>query len=268
MQTVRRLIEQGGIYVNARNNNDSGSTPTFHANDVDIMRILIANGAQVNSTDDYGLTPLFTIGWLGTRDKEACCELLLSNNADIEAETRFGSTPLHVAASQGQSEIVRLLLIRQRSRHGREGISSLLVQTDVPYRANALHRAGSTSSAETARLLVEQCRGDDGVLVPACHQIMIAKDWDGCTPLDLARKNTRSTANRAVEYLESFQVLPLAAPPASSDGVAVMLNPRLDDFQHAIATECGELIRTTCCTTEVVVYIVLGYLSPLDVMKR
>ena len=75
-----------------------------------------------------------------------------------------------------------------------------------------------------------------------------------------------------VKYLESFVLLTLAtASPGDHCGLAVTLNLTLDAFQRAIATDCLGLIATMTCSTAVpesAVYIVMGYLSPSDVMKR
>ena len=267
-ETVRRILEQGAD-VNARNKNDSDRTPIFNATDVSIMQMLIANGAQVNLKDDYGWTPLHMVAPKAGRGDVACCEFLLSKNASIEATTRFGSTPLHLAASNSNVKQVDILLAHQRSRHGSAGVGSLLLKTRTTSSRNALHSCALSheGTSGTARLLVEHCRGEDGILLPACHQIMTAKDLAGFTPLDLA-KVRNSTGAEVAEYLEGFTTLPLAASPDAC-GLAVMLNPKLDDFQRAIAIDCSDLIHT--CDLDIpdaAGYIILGYLSSCDVMKR
>ena len=113
--------------------------------------------------------------------------------------------------------------------------------------------------------MVEHCRGEDGILLAACHQIMTAKDTNRLTPLEIAKRISNS---KVVKYLESFTTLPLAASP-DGYGLAVMLNPKLDDFQRAIATDCLDLFHACCFDVpDAAVCIMLGYLSSCDVMKR
>ena len=56
-----------------------------------------------------GWTCLMTAAWNGHLD---ICRLLLDKGAQVEARNKFGLTPLHNAAQQGHVEIVRLLCDR------------------------------------------------------------------------------------------------------------------------------------------------------------
>lgn len=95
-QAVRRLIEQGGIDVNAPDGSGYCRTPIFQAKKSCIIQSLIANGAQVNLQDGNGWTPLHLTIWIERREggRVACCERLLSNNADIMTITQLGNMPL------------------------------------------------------------------------------------------------------------------------------------------------------------------------------
>ena len=278
VQTVRRLIDQGGIDVNARDKYDEGRTPIFYAKKPCIMQMLIVNGAHVNLNDDNEWTPLHYVAVReGRRDNDValCCELLLSNNANILATTHHGNTPLHVATYNSRFGQVARLLTHQRSRQGSAGVGFLLTKTNGgEHGRNALHDCApkyDNNSSKIARFLVEQCRGEDGALSAACHRLMFTEEWHGDTPLGYAKAH--NTNPELVKYLESFVILTLAtsSPDDHDGGLAVTLNPTLDAFQRAIATDCLDLIATTTCSAEVpdaAVYIVMGYLSPSDVMKR
>lgn len=96
---------------------------------------------------------------------------------------------------------------------------------------------------------------------------MIAKDINGCTPVEFARYWHYKEA--LINFLESFTNHVLATSAAHDSAAAVALNPKLDDFQRAIATDCLDLIRPCIeVVPDDALYMVLGHLSPLDVIKR
>ena len=68
----------------------------------------LAAGADVNSKDWYGYTPLHIAAARNSPIEIA--ELLLANGADVNAKDNFGSTPLHIAADEGCESITELLL--------------------------------------------------------------------------------------------------------------------------------------------------------------
>ena len=75
-----------------------------------IDRIIYAldNGADVNTKDWEGLTPLHRAAFY---DHEEAVSLLIKEGADLKARTMvFGYTPLHLAAIQGCRESVSLLV--------------------------------------------------------------------------------------------------------------------------------------------------------------
>ena len=67
-------------------------------------------GSVKNRTDLEGYTPLY-LASEGEYPKDcSVLRLLLERGADVNARTKVGSTPLHMASSRGALEIVRLLL--------------------------------------------------------------------------------------------------------------------------------------------------------------
>lgn len=68
---------------------------------------LIQQGANVNSTDLVGNTPLHFAAMEGHL---RLVEVFLSINAQVNAVTTFGNIPLHYAAGGGHKEVVTLLL--------------------------------------------------------------------------------------------------------------------------------------------------------------
>ena len=69
----------------------------------DMMRMLIAGGADIEAQDVHGETPLFNAYGNGV-------ELLLVEGANIDAVNHGGITPLMSAASTGEVKVVEILL--------------------------------------------------------------------------------------------------------------------------------------------------------------
>jgi serine/threonine protein kinase/ankyrin repeat protein len=79
---------------------------------VDVVKSLLANGANVNELDADGSTPLM-IAAAGTPyllNNLPLVEILIGARASLEARDSRGRTALHRAASEGKTEVVRLLL--------------------------------------------------------------------------------------------------------------------------------------------------------------
>jgi RNA polymerase sigma factor (sigma-70 family) len=118
-----------------------GFTPlalAAHFGHVEVMRVLIARGADVNrvATHRLAVTPLHAA--LFGRQIAAAL-LLIERGADVTLARggtglkRAGWTPLHYAAGLGFTELVRPLLDRgaDPSRHDQEGKTPLDVATDA-----------------------------------------------------------------------------------------------------------------------------------------
>jgi ankyrin repeat protein len=67
---------------------------------------LLAQGADVNTQDDDGLTPLH---WAAKEGNQDIVKLLIAWGADVRVKSRKSLTPLDWAAEQGHQDIVALL---------------------------------------------------------------------------------------------------------------------------------------------------------------
>ena len=83
----------------------------FHAvgsNDIELVEILLAKGANINEEDEYGCTPLFTCVRCGYTHLS---KVLLMNDANVNAVDNWKSSPLHCAARNGHIDILQLLIM-------------------------------------------------------------------------------------------------------------------------------------------------------------
>ncbi len=102
------LIEQGGIDVN-RTRVSGGPTPlhlVLQLNHIEVMKVLLKNGADVNQETDAFHTPFMWAVRLGKPENVA---ILLAHNADINTVSNDVSA-LHIAVGSGNAGMLEFLL--------------------------------------------------------------------------------------------------------------------------------------------------------------
>jgi ankyrin repeat protein len=99
-----------------------GGTPFWIASlscDIEVMHLLIANGANVTETSDDGTTPLMVAAGVGRvagdslipeSDSLAATKLTIDLGNDLNAQNSTGYTALHGTAFYGLDEVARLLV--------------------------------------------------------------------------------------------------------------------------------------------------------------
>ena len=112
--------------------------------DLEALRALIEQGADVNQAEGDGMTALH---WAAKMNDAAAAGLLIEAGATIDAGTRIGGhTPLHVASRSGSASVSRLLLASGTDAD---------VDAETTTGSTALHFAAGGGHADVARLLLE-----------------------------------------------------------------------------------------------------------------
>ncbi len=165
---VNRLIQEGGERLEARGGTFD-RTPLMYAawegRDAVVARLL-ALGADVGLTDTDGNSAAHVAC---VEDNPSVLTLLFDAGASLNARTVKGSTPLMVAAFNGATACVTLLLARG-------GDALELDAQCLDDRRTALHRAARQQHPDIVRLLL---LASADPTIPNIH---------GDTPLDLARR--------------------------------------------------------------------------------
>ena len=109
---VVQLLLDSGADLDRAVNLHSGATRLHWASKVGLLgmvRSLLEAGADVNSQDDKGETPLH---WAarGGNDCSAVAELLLASGAEVDKESNVLTFPLSIAAETGNTKVCSVLL--------------------------------------------------------------------------------------------------------------------------------------------------------------
>ena len=135
--------------------------------DVETVRSLVKQGADVNAAQGDGMTALH---WAAEEGSLELAEVLIQAGARVDALTRLGSyTPLHLASQWGHAAVVKALLAA--------GAGANAPTTTGGVRP--LHFAAESGSVEAVHTLV-----DGGADVNAAEQ-----QW-GHTPLMLGQSQS------------------------------------------------------------------------------
>lgn len=136
-----KILLNNKVQVNAGIERRSALHIAVEKNAINVVELLLKNGANPNTPQVYTETPLHTAAALGNIE---CMRLLLSHGADVRSQ--FGKkrmTALHLAAEDDYSECVKLLL-----KHGAD-VNARNFDGKTP-----LHLACLSQCAETVEILI------------------------------------------------------------------------------------------------------------------
>ncbi len=161
---IRALLKQHVDVNAARPDGSTALLWAVHWNDLETANLLLGAGANANSSDDHGVTPLHQAA---QNANAAMVERLIKAGANPNAAEFSGLSPLMIAAHTGNVQVVKLLL-----DHGAY-VNAKTVET----KSTALMWAVSDRNREVAQVLI------------AAHADVHASTAKGFTPLLYAARN-------------------------------------------------------------------------------
>lgn len=197
---VRSLISDG-LDVNAQDSRYIGAPIHLAAarNESEIVRLLIAAGADCNATSSEGYTAFLYCFFPNFSPRADVAEILIEAGADVNAKREAGSAPLHLAVQWGLSDLVRLLIERgadpnARGHYGKRpihcaitgkevniNIAHYLIENGADVNASAnwghtpLHHAVAGAKTDVVALLLEK-GADANALAAWQHKHIYTRD--------------------------------------------------------------------------------------------
>ena len=140
-----------------------------HAGKLDVVRVLIAAGADVNATDERGWGPLMKAVYNPSLDRGFAdvVETLIQAGARVETPITYGIRPLMLAAGYGETAVVETLLKAGADVLARNdgGLTALMMVKEKFYVdvINLLHEAERAAGVGEGRCSTKNAPGSQVV---------------------------------------------------------------------------------------------------------
>nr|XP_034184113.1 uncharacterized protein LOC117606144 isoform X1 [Osmia lignaria] len=168
--------------------------------DVQTIRNLLRNGADVNDKDVDGRVPLHYAVGNGYTD---VVKILLENGADVTQVTNKGNTPLHTATSKSYKEIVELLL-----KHvSRDKLNDFINAKTTTSGTASLHIAAKNGSLDIVKSLLTYGASYNIKNKEGKAPIDVSNNQDINSLFRLIEKLFKDTKNGNVKVIENIQAL-------------------------------------------------------------
>jgi ankyrin repeat protein len=115
---------------------------------LDVIKVFLEKGAYVKAANKYGSTPLHWAAEDGNLD--VVKHLVEEKGADVKAADKYGCTPLHWAAAYGKLDVVKYLVEEKGT-----DVKAANNDGDTP-----LHRAARNGNLDVVKYLVEEKGAD------------------------------------------------------------------------------------------------------------
>ena len=294
VQVVRHLVENKGAAVDLR---DKWGYTSLHlaceSGMIEVVRYLLRHHADANAKNVYQYRPIHVSCY--HLQLNVLKELVENWNAYIDAANTHGFTPLHILAQRMDTralDFLHYLLERGANvdlqdndmktplMHAvlRDNIRTVKVLISLGadrlcvdgYGNNLLHVTGNVN---VARLLLEDVSAK-ALQKRIAFTLLTSKNAKGETPLDIAERRFANCEDRyerqTLHYVFSFskrQVAVVTSPKSQSQYERCsQLNPYLSPIQRHYVFRIYILLKRSELVDDLI-YHVLGFLSPLDLMN-
>ena len=165
-ENLKYLLEKG-VNPNSKYREDSMLIWAIQSENVEIVKLLVESGADINGVNDEEETPLLKAAPVGLTK---IVEYLLSHGGDvaIDKTSSRGYTPVYIASCYGCADVVKLLLERGADinicpKDGKTALERALKygHTDVVRLLLKRHTCNSLSNKEIKKLLKFANKTDD-----------------------------------------------------------------------------------------------------------
>jgi len=121
LKRIEKILKEGKVGING--NHQYGNTALILASQnghIEIVKSLLAKGANINEKNLYGITALI---WAISEGHIEVVKSLLANGANVNEKDKYGTTALIEASSNGHIEIVKSLLanganVNEKDKYG------------------------------------------------------------------------------------------------------------------------------------------------------